>query len=59
QLLDSKLENICSTTRRLLKKYGLPMSVDAKRKFDAKRIAEREYKRLIMTDQRADEDAGL
>ena len=59
QLLDSKLENISAITRRLLKDHGQPMSQDAKRKFAAGLITEREYKRLIMTDQRADEDAGL
>ena len=59
ELLDSKLENISAITRRLLKKYGQPMSLDAKRKFDAGLIAEREYKRLIMTAERADQDAGL
>lgn len=59
ELLDSKLENISANTRRLLKKYGQPMSLDAKRKFDAGLIAEREYKRLIMTAARADQDAGL
>jgi defect in organelle trafficking protein DotB len=59
QLLDSKLENINATTRHLLKKYGQPMSVDAKRKFAAGLIAEREYKRLMISAQRADQDAGL
>lgn len=57
QLIDSKLENISATTRRLLKEHGQPMSVDAKRKFDAGLIAEREYKRLIMTEERASQDA--
>ncbi len=59
ELLDPKLENISAMTRRLLKKYGQPMSLDAKRKFDAGLIGEREYKRLIMTAERADQDAGL
>lgn len=57
QLIDSKLENISATTRRLLKKYGQPMSVDAKRKFDAGLISEREYKRLVMTEERTSQDA--
>ncbi|MES2998489.1 MAG: Dot/Icm type IV secretion system ATPase DotB [Pseudomonadota bacterium] len=56
QLLDSKLENISATTRRLLKQHGQPMSLDAKRKFDAGLIAEREYKRLMMVAERADHD---
>ncbi len=40
----------------ILREYGQPMSVDAKRKFDAGLIAEREYKRLIMTEERASQD---
>lgn len=59
QLLDSKPENINATTRRLLKQYGQPMSIDAKRKFDMGLITEREYKRLVMTGERADQAAGL
>lgn len=59
QLLDSKLENISAITRRLLKEYGQPMSQDAKRKFEMGLISEREYKRLMITAARADEEAGL
>jgi defect-in-organelle-trafficking protein DotB len=57
-LLDSKLENISATTRHLLKEYGQPMSLDAKRKFDAGLIAEREYKRLILSTELVDQHAG-
>lgn len=52
-LLDSKLENISAITRRLLKEYGQPMSLDAKRKFDAGLISERDYKLLILSAERA------
>jgi hypothetical protein len=35
----------------MLKKYGQPMSVDAKRKFDAGLITQRVYKRLILSTE--------
>lgn len=57
-LLDSKLENISAITRRLLKEYGQPMSLDAKRKFDAGLISERDYKRLILSTEPIDQHAG-
>jgi defect-in-organelle-trafficking protein DotB len=57
-LLDSKLENISAITRRLLKEYGQPMSLDAKRKFDAGLISERDYKRLILSTELVDQHAG-
>ncbi len=56
-LLDAKLENISAITRRLLKEYGQPMSLDAKRKFDAGLIAERDYKRLILRTELVDQHA--
>lgn len=58
-LLDSELENVTAVTRKLLKEYGQPMAIDAKRKFDAGIIAEREYKLLVRSSLKADQDAGL
>lgn len=58
-LLASELENVTAVTRRLLKEYGQPMSVDAQKKFDAGIISEREYKILMQVDKRADQDAGV
>ena len=58
-LLEAELENITAITRQLVKEYGQPMSVDAKRKFDAGIISEREYKLLVAIDKRADQDAGV
>lgn len=58
-LLEAELENITAITRQLVKQYGQPMSVDAKRKFEAGIISEREYKLLVATDKRADQDAGV
>ncbi len=59
QLLHSPLMHINATTRRLLKEYGQPMSVDAQRKFAAGLISKREYQRLMAIGERADLDAGL
>lgn len=53
-LLESKLNNISATTRRMLKEHGQPMSVDAKKKFDAGLISERVYKRLILSTEIAE-----
>ncbi len=58
-LLDSKLDNISATTRRLLKEHGQPMSVDAKRKFDAGLISERVYKRLMLSAEFSEHHDGL
>lgn len=58
-LLDSELENVTAVTRKLLKQYGQPMSVDAQKKYDAGIISEREYKLLMQIDKRADQDAGV
>jgi defect-in-organelle-trafficking protein DotB len=57
-LLDSKLENISAITRHLLKEYGQPMSLDAKRKFDAGLISERDYKCLILRTELTEQHAG-
>jgi defect-in-organelle-trafficking protein DotB len=53
-LLDSNLNNISATTRRMLKEQGQPMSVDAKQKFDAGLISERVYKRLMLSTEIAE-----
>ena len=57
-LLDSKLENISAITRHLLKEYGQPMSLDAKRKFDEGLISERANKRLILRTELTKQHAG-
>jgi defect in organelle trafficking protein DotB len=57
-LLDSKLENISANTRQMLKEYGQPMSMDAKRKFDAGLITQRVYKRLILSTEANEHHEG-
>ncbi len=46
ELLEADLENITSVTRRLVEKHGQTMLQDAKAKFDAGLIPEREYRIL-------------
>jgi defect-in-organelle-trafficking protein DotB len=58
-LLDSNLDNISATTRRMLKEQGQPMSVDAKRKFDAGLISERVYKRLMLSAEFSEHHDGV
>jgi defect in organelle trafficking protein DotB len=58
-LLDSPLDNVTSVTRKLLREHGQTMDVDAKKKFDAGLISERDYRRIVVSSQRADQDAGL
>ncbi len=50
-LLDTKLQNISATTRRLLRDYGQSMAFDAKRKFDAGLISARVFKRLMLNTE--------
>ncbi len=58
-LLESELENVTAVTRKLLKEYGQPMAVDAKKKFDAGIISERDYKLLVTSSKRADQDVAV
>ena len=58
-LLDVDPENVTAATRRLVKEYGQPMEVDARQKFEAGIIAEREYKLITAFGKNIDKDAGL
>jgi defect-in-organelle-trafficking protein DotB len=58
-LLDTDPENVTAATRRLVKEYGQPMEVDARKKFEAGIIAEREYKLITAFGKNIDKDAGL
>ena len=58
-LVDTEVELLAAQTRALLKKYGQPMVVDAKRKFEAGIISERVYKLFEKQALRADRDAGV
>lgn len=58
-LLESNLEEATANVRRMLKKYGQTMEVDAKEKFDAGIINERTYKLVQYESSSSDADAGL
>jgi defect-in-organelle-trafficking protein DotB len=57
--LESHLEEVTATTRRLLKEYGQPLLVDAERKFAEGLIDERLFRYLQLSEENADKDAGL
>lgn len=57
-LLESDLDQVTAVTRRLVKEYGQPMIVDAQKKYDEGVISERDFKILVTTSKRADQDAG-
>lgn len=58
-LLDTPPEMVTAKVRLLLKEYGQRMDVDAKAKFDAGLIAEREYKIIMHMVRNYDKDAGI
>ena len=57
QLLDSPTESLTATTRKLLKKHGQTMYVDAKKKFDEGIISERTFKLIEHDTKRSDHDS--
>ncbi len=57
-LLDMPTEMVTAKTRQLLKEYGQTMEVDAKAKFDAGVIGEREYHIMLKTSRSLDKDAN-
>jgi defect-in-organelle-trafficking protein DotB len=57
RLLGVPPDEVTAMTRRLLKEKGQPMIVDAKRKFEAGVISEREFKILAAGAKTADRDA--
>lgn len=56
QLLNSNLDNVIANTRRLLKQYGQPMEVDARQKFEAGIISERDYNIIAAFGKNVDKD---
>jgi len=59
KLLESDLDRITTSTRKLLVEYGQPMIVEAKEKFAAGIISDYTYKILEAGTKSADRDAGL
>jgi len=58
-LIDTKVELLAAKTRQLLKERGQPMDIDAKRKFEAGVLPEREYRLIEARAKMVDKDAGL
>lgn len=59
ELLSSEIDSIAANTRKLLKKYGQPMLVDAKKKFDAGILEERHYRLIETQSKMLDKDLGV
>ncbi|MGD9109164.1 MAG: Dot/Icm type IV secretion system ATPase DotB [Gammaproteobacteria bacterium] len=59
KLLEADLEAVTSNTRKLLKKFGQTMEVDAKIKFDQGVISKRTYDLICKESRSADIDAGI
>lgn len=56
-LVNTEVELLADKTRKLLKERGQPMIVDAKKKFDAGLLAERDYKIIVAQSKMLDKDA--
>lgn len=57
-LLETDINNITNTVRRLVREKGKPVEVDAKEKFDAGLITERQYRVIAEQAKREDKDTG-
>lgn len=58
-LIDTQVELLAARTRLLLKERGQPMEVDAKLKFEAGILPEREYRVIEARAKMTDKDAGV
>ena len=58
-LIDTPVELLSSKTRLLLKERGQPMVVDAKKKFEAGILPEREYRVIEARAKMTDKDEGI
>jgi len=59
KLIDTPVELLAAKTRILLKERGQPMAVDAKRKFEAGILPEREYRIIEARAKMTDKDVGI
>ena len=56
-LVNTEVELLADKTRKLLKERGQPMVVDAKRKFEAGMLTERDYNIIVAHSKMLDKDA--
>jgi defect-in-organelle-trafficking protein DotB len=59
KLLDSDIDHLAANTRKLLKEYGQPMVVDARKKFEEGLLDERYYRIIETQSKMLDQDLGL
>jgi len=59
RLLNIPIEQIAQQTRKLLKQYGQPMVVDAKKKFDEGILEERDFRIIEKQAKLLDKDLGI
>ncbi len=59
KLLNTEIDHLASSTRKLLKEFGQPMVVDAKKKFEAGKLEERYYRLIEQQSIMLDKDLGL
>lgn len=59
KLLDVQIDKLAAETRKLLKEYGQPMLVDAKKRFDEGLLDDRYYKLIETQSKMLDKDLGL
>lgn len=57
-LLDTDILNITNTVRKLVREHGKTMEADAKEKFEAGIITERQYKVIAEQTKREEKDSG-
>lgn len=58
-LLNTEIDSLAANTRKLLKKYGQPMLVDAQKKYEEGILDERYYKLVETQSKMLDKDLGL
>lgn len=58
-LLNTEIDHLATNTRKLLKKYGQPMLVDAQKKYDEGILDERYFKLVETQSKLLDKDLGL
>lgn len=56
-LVNTEVDMLADKTRQLLKERGQPMVVDAKKKFDAGLLSERDYNLIVTQSKMLDKDA--
>lgn len=58
-LLNTPIDNLAANTRKLLKKHGQPMLIDAKQKYEAGILDERYFKLVETQSKMLDKDLGI